>query len=127
MSAHALIESERVRASLASGRQRMLAGERRGELIVGTGFVIAAVSLALLGGGGESISLPVAALYVVSIAAVGHVRFDIGAGFTVTTQAVFVPMLFVLPVAWCRCSWRWDSPWGGCRRSCAAICPSAAS
>ncbi len=100
MSAHALIESERVRASLASGRQRMLAGERRGELIVGTGFVIAAVSLALLGGGGESISLPVAALYVVSIAAVGHVRFDIGAGFTVPTQAVFVPMLFVLPVAW---------------------------
>jgi putative nucleotidyltransferase with HDIG domain len=100
MSSHALIESERVRASLASGRQRMLAGERRGELIVGTGFVVAAVSLALLGGGGESISLPVAALYVVSIAAVGHVRFDIGAGFTVPTQAVFVPMLFVLPVAW---------------------------
>jgi putative nucleotidyltransferase with HDIG domain len=100
MSAHALTESERVRASLASGRQRMLAGERRGELIVGVSFVVAAVSLALLGGGGESISLPVAALYVVSIAAVGHVRFDIGGGFTVPTEAVFVPMLFVLPVAW---------------------------
>ena len=100
MSAHALIESERVRASLAGGRQRMPAGERRGELIVGAGFVIAAVSLAVLGGGGSSVPLAVAALYVVSIAAVGHVRFDIGAGFTVPTQAVFVPMLFALPVAW---------------------------
>ncbi len=100
MSAHALIESERVRASLAGGRQRMLAGERRAELVVGAGFVIAAVSLALLGGGGASLSVPVALLYVLSIAAVGHVRFDIGAGFTVPTQAVFVPMLFALPVAW---------------------------
>jgi putative nucleotidyltransferase with HDIG domain len=99
MSAHALIESERVRASHAAGRQRMLAGERRGELVVGTGFVIAAVSLAVLGGGGASISLPLAALYVLGIAAVGYVRFDIGAGFTVPTQAVFVPMLFALPVA----------------------------
>jgi putative nucleotidyltransferase with HDIG domain len=100
MSAHALIESERVRESLASGRRRMLAGERRGELIVGAGFVLVAVSLALLGGGGAGISLPIAALYVLSIAAVGYVRFDIGAGFTVPTQAVFVPMLFALPVAW---------------------------
>src|SRR5271167_203054 len=99
MSDHALIESERVRASLASGRQRMLAGERRGELVVGVGFALAAVALALFGGGDASVSIPVAALYVASVAAVCHVRFDIGAGFTVPTQAVFVPMLFVLPVA----------------------------
>jgi putative nucleotidyltransferase with HDIG domain len=98
MSSHALTESERVRASLAAARQRMLPGERRGELIVGAGFIVAAVSLALLGKGDRSLSLPLAALYVLSIAAVGHVRFDIGAGFTVPTQAVFVPMLFALPV-----------------------------
>ncbi len=100
MSSHALTESERVRASLAAARQRMLPGERRGELIVGAGFIVAAVSLALLGAGhtSMSLSLPLAALYVLSIAAVGHVRFDIGAGFTVPTQAVFVPMLFALPV-----------------------------
>jgi putative nucleotidyltransferase with HDIG domain len=29
----------------------------------------------------------------------GYVRFDIGAGFTVPTQVVFVPMLFALPAA----------------------------
>jgi putative nucleotidyltransferase with HDIG domain len=99
MSAHALNESERVRASLASGKQRMLAVERRSELIVGTCFITAAVALALLGGRHESLSLPLAALYVLTLAAVGHVQFDIGAGFTVPTQAVFVPMLFALPVA----------------------------
>jgi putative nucleotidyltransferase with HDIG domain len=99
MSAHALIESERVRASLASRGQRMLSVERRGELVVGAGFVVAAVALALLGGRGASVSLPLAALYVVTLAIVDHVRFDIGAGFAVPTQAVFVPMLFALPAA----------------------------
>ena len=99
MSAHALIESDRVRDSLASGEQRMLALERRSELIVGAGFLAAAVALALLGEREASLSLPLAVLYVASIAAVGLVQFDIGAGFTVPTQAVFVPMLFALPVA----------------------------
>jgi putative nucleotidyltransferase with HDIG domain len=77
----------------------MPAIERRAELLVGAGFILAAVALALLGGRDASFSLPVAALYVVSVAAVGHVQFDIGSGFTVPTQAVFVPMLFALPVA----------------------------
>src|SRR5271165_5137095 len=99
MSAHGLIQSERVRASLASGEQRMLALERRSELIVGAGFLAGAIALALLGGHRASLSVPLAALYVASIAAVGLMQFDIGAGFTVPTQAVFVPMLFALPVA----------------------------
>ncbi len=107
MSAHAFTESERARASFASRGQRMLAAERRGELLVGAGFIFAAVGLALLGGTSTNaqaststnVSLSIAALYVVSVAAAGHVRFDVGAGFTVPTQAVFVPMLFALPVA----------------------------
>ena len=76
----------------------MIAAELRGELIVGVAFIVAAVALAVLGAGGASLDVPLAALYVVSVAAVGHVRFDFGAGFTVPTQAVFVPMLFALPV-----------------------------
>jgi putative nucleotidyltransferase with HDIG domain len=107
MSAHAFTESERARAAFASREQRMLAAERRGELLVGAGFIFAAVGLALLGGTSTNayaststnVSLSIAALYVVSVAAAGHVRFDVGAGFTVPTQAVFVPMLFALPVA----------------------------
>ena len=75
------------------------AAELRSELLVGGVFMLAAVALSVLGGGEEGLSLPIAALYVVSVAVAGHVRFDVGAGFTVPTQAVFVPMLFALPVA----------------------------
>jgi len=99
MSAHAFNESERVRASFACRAQRMLAAERREELIVGAGFIAVALALAVFGGVDRSFSLPIVALYVLGIAVAGHVRFDIGAGFTVPTQAVFVPMLFAVPVA----------------------------
>jgi putative nucleotidyltransferase with HDIG domain len=99
MSAYAFTESERLRASFAGRAQRMLDAERGAELIVGAGFVAAALALALWGGWDRGLSLPLAALYVVGVAATGEVRFDIGAGFTVPTQALFVPMLFAVPVS----------------------------
>jgi putative nucleotidyltransferase with HDIG domain len=101
MSAHAFRESERARASLAARAQRMLADERREELLVGAGFIVVALALAVIGGEEKSFSLPIAALYVLGIAVAGHVQFDIGRGrgFTVPTQAVFVPMLFAVPVS----------------------------
>ncbi|HST55581.1 MAG TPA: HD-GYP domain-containing protein [Solirubrobacteraceae bacterium] len=98
MSASAIIESEGLRVSFARDEQRMASAERRAELVVGGGFTLAALALALIGGVDESFSLPLAALYVLGVAGAGHVRFDIGTGFTVPTQAVFVPMLFALPV-----------------------------
>jgi putative nucleotidyltransferase with HDIG domain len=99
MSAYGFTESERLRASFAGRAQRMLDAERRAELIVGAGFLAAALALAVLSGRDRSLSLPLAALYVLAVAATGEVRFDIGAGFTVPTQALFVPMLFALPVS----------------------------
>jgi putative nucleotidyltransferase with HDIG domain len=99
VSTHAYIESERVRESFADRARRMAPAELRAELWVGGGFLIAAVALLALAGTGARVSLGLVALYVLGVAAVGHVRFDIGAGFTVPTQAVFVPMLFALPVA----------------------------
>ena len=99
MSTHAYIESERVRESFADRARRMAPAELRAELWVGGGFLIAAVAFVVLKGTGAGVSLALAALYVLGVATVGHVRFDIGAGFTVPTQAVFVPMLFALPVA----------------------------
>src|SRR5579862_868411 len=99
MSTHAYIESERVRESFADRARRMAPAELRAELWVGGAFLIAAAALLVLAGTGARMSLGLAALYVLGMAAVGHVRFDIGAGFTVPTQAVFVPMLFALPVA----------------------------
>jgi putative nucleotidyltransferase with HDIG domain len=99
MSAHSFIESERLGASFASREQPMVDVERRAELLVGSGFLLAALALVLAGGGYRGLSPAVALLYVVVVAAIGGVRVDIGAGFTVPTQAVFVPMLFALPVA----------------------------
>ncbi len=99
MSAHAFTESERLRTSFAGREQHVVAAERRAELIVGAGFLLAALALALLGGSDRALSLPLAAMYVLGVAATSDVRIDIGAGFTVPTQAVFVPMLFALPAS----------------------------
>jgi putative nucleotidyltransferase with HDIG domain len=96
MSVHAIREAERTRESYAQRGRPMAATPRRGELVVGGGFLLAALALALLAGVGR-VSLLSAALYVLAIAVAGNVRFDVGAGFTVPTQAIFVPMLFALP------------------------------
>jgi putative nucleotidyltransferase with HDIG domain len=77
----------------------MAGAERRGELVVGVAFVAAALALAAAGGPVPAPALGTAALYVVGVAAISNVRIDVGAGFTVPTQAVFVPMLFALPVS----------------------------
>jgi putative nucleotidyltransferase with HDIG domain len=102
VSAYAIIESERARSSFLRQQQGMSVPERRGELIVGGGFLCAAGALALAAfpgsGGHETLSLPLAALYVVGVAIAGRIRIDVGSGFTVPTQAVFVPMLFALPL-----------------------------
>ncbi len=98
MSVHAFQEAERTRISNARRRQPMSRAMLRGELLVGSGFLVAALALPLFGGV-SGFSVPTAALFVLAIAVAGNVRFDVGAGFTVPTQAIFVPMLFSLPVA----------------------------
>ena len=97
MSAYAINEAERVRTSYAREAQALTAADVRTELVVGGSFLAAAVALAFLAPPEDSLSLPLAALYVLAVAAAGRVRFDIGAGFTVPVQVVFVPMVFALP------------------------------
>jgi putative nucleotidyltransferase with HDIG domain len=99
MSAYAYRESERLRASFASRAQRMLDSERSAELAVGAGFLAVALALVLLAAPPRGLSLALACVYVLGVAATSEVRFDIGAGFTVPTQVLFVPMLFALPVS----------------------------
>jgi putative nucleotidyltransferase with HDIG domain len=99
MSSHAFTESERWRASFAGREQRMVDAELSSALAVGAGFLLAALALALLAGPQQRLSLPIAALYVLGVAAASKVRFELGTGFTVPTQAVFVPMLFAVPAA----------------------------
>jgi putative nucleotidyltransferase with HDIG domain len=99
MSIHAIEEAERTRVAYVQRGQPMGFAVRRGELMVGGGFILAALALVLLGAAQESFSLSTAALYVLGIAVAGHVRFDVGAGFTVPTQVIFVPMLFAVPAS----------------------------
>ncbi|HTU78857.1 MAG TPA: HD-GYP domain-containing protein [Solirubrobacteraceae bacterium] len=98
MSAHAFTESERVRASFADRKQRVADAKRRNALLVGGGFLVAALALGLFASPERGLSLPLAVMYVLALALSCHVRIDIGAGFTLPTQALFVPMLFALPL-----------------------------
>src|ERR1700726_2671508 len=99
MSAFSVTLVERARLASARRGRRTIVAERRGHIIVGGSFMAAAIALALIGGEGRSLSLPIATLYLLAIALAGNVRFDVGGGFTVPTQAVFVPMLFAVPVS----------------------------
>ncbi len=98
MSVHAIKEAERTRDSNARRGRPMGVAQRRGALLVGGSFLLAALALAL-NAGVSGFDAPVALLYVFAIAVAGNVRFDVGAGFTVPTQAIFVPMLFAVPPA----------------------------
>jgi putative nucleotidyltransferase with HDIG domain len=61
-------------------------------------FLLAAGSLVAFGLRGE-VSLSDLLLLVLGAAILGRLEFETGAGYTVPTQLVFVPMLFVLPPA----------------------------
>jgi putative nucleotidyltransferase with HDIG domain len=98
MSVHAIDNAERTRDSKELRQRPMSPALRRAELLGGSAFLLLAVGFALLAGV-ESFSPVTALVYVVGIAIASNVRFDFGAGFTVPTQAVFVPMLFAVPVA----------------------------
>jgi putative nucleotidyltransferase with HDIG domain len=99
MSFDAIHEAERTRDSKSQRRRALSPELRRAEAVGAVAFLIASGVLVVLGTGGEHLDLPAALIYVVAIAVASHVRFDVGAGFTVPTQAVFVPMLFALPPA----------------------------
>lgn len=98
MSVHAIDNAERTRDSNELRERPMSPDLRRAELLGGAVFLLIAGGLALLAGV-DSFSPLTALVYVVGIAIASNVRFDFGAGFTVPTQAVFVPMLFAVPVA----------------------------
>ncbi len=99
MSVHAVREAERMQVSRAERGRPMDHMVRRGELIVGGGFLLAAIALPLIVGVSGGFRVTTAVLYVVAFAVAGQVRFDVGAGFTVPTQVVFVPMLFAVPTS----------------------------
>ena len=97
MHAGGVAEAERLRVSLGRRAQRLVSAERRAELAVGGGFVLAASALAVFAPLIGQLDLGLAVAYVVCAAAATQVRFDIAGGITVPIQVVFVPMLLAIP------------------------------
>ena len=92
--AEQLLQESRTRA------QEPLTGpERTVELLVAGAFIAAAVAIPLLLTGGPAFSIPLAMALVGVYALASRVRFEVGPCYTVPTQLVFVPMLFLLPTA----------------------------
>ncbi|HUR83986.1 MAG TPA: HD-GYP domain-containing protein [Solirubrobacteraceae bacterium] len=88
---------------MADRHERQRARTERREAIVELSFTLAllliAVALPVLSGAPAPGTLTTIAL-IAALALVSRVEFDVGAGFTVPTQLVFVPVLFVLDPAW---------------------------
>jgi putative nucleotidyltransferase with HDIG domain len=75
-----------------------LAGrELVGEVIAAAGFVVCAIAMAAFLDADRALSIPLACTLVAAHVLAARIKFEVGAGFTVPTQLVFVPMLFLLP------------------------------
>ena len=96
-----LIEDARARAS-----ERLAARDSRATLLGALAFVAVAVPFAFLAPSDRAVEPGVLVLLVVAYALAARVEFEVGSGFAVPTQIVFVPMLFLLPVASCPCASR---------------------
>ena len=66
--------------------------------VLAGGFLVAAVSTAVLLPSDRSPALPAAVVLVLAYAAAFRLDFEIGTGSAVPTELIFVPMLFVLPI-----------------------------
>src|SRR3954453_18669023 len=73
--------------------------ERAVELVVGGGFIAAAVALAVLALPSGSFHWGAASICVLALAAVSRLDFDVGVAYTRPLQIVLVPMLFLVPAA----------------------------
>jgi putative nucleotidyltransferase with HDIG domain len=72
-------------------RQRLI------EWLAAVVFLAVAVEMALLLDADRALDAPVAVALVCTYALASRIRFSDGAGYTVPTELVFVPMLFLLP------------------------------
>ena len=87
-----LIEASRERASTRLVRRDLVVST-----VAALGFLAIAVPLALFADSSRTASPFLVATLVVAYAFASRVRFEIGIGFAIPTQLVFVPMLFLVP------------------------------
>jgi putative nucleotidyltransferase with HDIG domain len=88
---------------MADRRERRRAPAARREALVETGcalaFLVVAVGLPRMFGA-QMPPAGLAAPLIVAFALVSRVEFDVGAGYTIPTQMLFVPVLFLVDPAW---------------------------
>ena len=87
-----LLEQSRARQA-----RKLAPRERLVEVLLGGGFVAAAVGLLALAPSGRHFDVPVAVMAVITLAIASRVMFEVGSTYTVPLQLVLVPMFFVLP------------------------------
>jgi putative nucleotidyltransferase with HDIG domain len=87
-----LLEQSRVRQS-----RTLAPRERLVEVVMGGGFVLAALALLALAPSGRHFDGLVAVMAVTTLAIASRVTFEVGTTYTVPLQLVLVPMFFVLP------------------------------
>ena len=91
-SAEQLFARGRTRALIrAQGRERLV------ETVAAAGFLLAAVAMALFMDSPRSLQVAPLAWLMVAYVVACQARFDIADGYTVPTELVLVPMLFLLP------------------------------
>jgi diguanylate cyclase (GGDEF)-like protein len=93
----ALADTAEIAASRERVRSALLGRERTVTFVLAAGFLVSAVSCAVLVSSPTPFSAWVAALAVVAYALVTQVEFEIGPGTIIPTELLLVPMLFVLP------------------------------
>jgi diguanylate cyclase (GGDEF)-like protein len=88
-----LVEEARTRLPTRPSRRDLVTSA-----LLGGGFLTAAVAMAALVPWDRPLSLAAAAVLVTGYAILSRIEFEVGPGWAVPTQLMFVPMLFVLPV-----------------------------
>lgn len=94
-------EAHELERFFARGRERALlrayGRERVAEAIAAVTFLAAAIAMALLMPSPRTLEAPTLLILVGAYVVSGRAKFDIADGYTVPTELVLVPMLFLLP------------------------------
>src|SRR6476619_545970 len=87
-----MVQEARERVPKGLGRRELI-----GETFAAISFLLVATLMVALLPAGQSFSFGTAAVLVAGYAVASRIKFEVGTGFTVPTQLVLVPMLFLLP------------------------------
>lgn len=95
------LETHDLEQLFARGRERALlraqGRERMAEALVAAAFVAVALAMALLMDSPRSVDGPTLAFLIGAYVVCTRAKFDVADGYTVPTELVLVPMLFLLP------------------------------